>query len=138
MTTLQRLERLATLHKTVEFLEGWQEQTKRESLVDTFFSLIAQEKKTTAKVVFEKIKQKSEASQWSNGYINALEGMMSVSIVKNEKNILINQIKAEKSNELKEIFLRHSNNKLHNDFDRGFFAAWVEYMQVIKRLAKLK
>lgn len=132
MTTLQDMEKLATLHKTVEFLEGWQKQAKKESLVDTFFHLVAQEKRSAAKVVLEKIKLKSENSQWRRGYINALEGMITVSETKNDQNVLINQIKTEGSDALRKAFLKHSSNELHSDFDRGFFSAWADYTRTLK------
>ncbi|MFH0897944.1 MAG: hypothetical protein V1850_07875 [Candidatus Bathyarchaeota archaeon] len=129
------MEKLETLHKTVEFLEGWQEQAKKESLVDTFFRLVAQEKKASAKAVLEKIKQKSENSKWRKGYINALEGI-TVTEAKNDQNVLINQIKIERRDELRRAFLKHSSNELHSDFDRGFFSAWADYIRVLKRTSK--
>lgn len=132
MTTLQPIEKLATLHRTVEFLEGWQGQAKKESLVNTFFHLIVQEKRNAGKIVLEKIKQKSESSQWRKGYINALEGMINIIETKNDQNVLINQIKAENINDIRKTFLKHCNNELHSDFDKGFFSAWVDYIRTLK------
>jgi hypothetical protein len=30
-------------------------------------------------------------------------------------------------------FLKHSKNALHGDYDRGFFSAWADYMNVSLR-----
>ena len=132
MANLQQVEKVATLLKTVGFLEEWQEQAKKESLVGTFFHLVAQEKRATAKVVLEKIKQKSENSQWRKGYINALEGMITVTEAKYDQNVFINQIKTERGAEFRRAFLKQSSNELHSDFDKGFFSAWADYMRVLK------
>ena len=100
--------------------------------MNTFFSLITQDKKAAAKAVLENIKLRSENSQWRKGYINALEGMITVSEVKNDQNVLINQVKTTGSEPLRKAFLKHSSNKLHSDFDRGFFSAWADYMRTLK------
>jgi hypothetical protein len=31
-------------------------------------------------------------------------------------------------------FLNHVKNRLHGDFDRGFFSAWADCMQVLSRM----
>ncbi len=134
MKTLQRVEKIATLHK---FLEEWQEQTKKETLADTFFHFVAQDKKTAAKVVLEKMK-KSKNSQWRIGYINALEGIITAMESNNDQNLLINNVKAEGSDVLIKVFLQHSRNELQSDFDKGFFSAWVNYMQALKQAAELR
>ena len=133
--TLQPMEKLASLNKTVAFLEMWRGQVKKESLVDKFFNLVVQEKKKAANVILDKIKQKSEQSLWRKGYITALEGMAMLIGTKNDQHVYINKIKVERSDEIRKVFLKHSNNELHSDFDKGFFFAWVQYMLVLKRMA---
>jgi hypothetical protein len=32
-------------------------------------------------------------------------------------------------------FLEHVRNKLHGDFDRGFFSAWADCMRVLNRIS---
>jgi len=136
MTTLSEPEvRQEALRKTVEFLNGWQEQSKGRSLVNTFFHLLAQGKKTTAKIVLEKIKRRSELSRWRRGYINALEGMLAASEA-GDRNVFMNQIRAEKYGEFRKAFLQRSRNDLHDDFDKGFFAAWADRIEALKTTAK--
>ncbi|MEM3554010.1 MAG: hypothetical protein QW658_03540, partial [Candidatus Bathyarchaeia archaeon] len=31
-------------------------------------------------------------------------------------------------------FLEHVRNRLHGDFDRGFFAAWADFTRIISKL----
>ena len=132
----QSLEKLETLHKVVEFLGNWQKRGDGDSLANTFFQLLREGKRTAAKTVLEKIKQKSESSKWRQGYINALEGMVIASETKEDQEVFINQIRIEKSDELRRKFFQQSKNELHSDFDRGFFSAWTDYMQALKQKVK--
>ena len=136
MATIQGLEKLETLQKVVDFLGSWQERGKRESLVNTFFRLVREGKKSGAKAVLEKIKERSESSMWRQGYINALEGMVVASETKDDRDVFINHVRVESSDELRRKFFQQSRNELHAEFDRGFFAAWAEYMQALKQTAK--
>ena len=128
-TSPPRLEKLETLYKTVEFLDKWQEQTKKNTSINTFFHLVVEGKKTAAKTLLEKIKQMSERSQWHKGYINALEGMLVLSETSMDQNLLLHQIRSTNSTRLKKEFQQRSVSDLLNDFDRGFFAAWATYLQ---------
>lgn len=135
MTTILELEeKQKALHKTVEFLNSWKSHSKRKSLVNIFLHLLAQGQMTDAKRVFDKIRQKIEFSKWRRGYINALEGMIVASVARTGKNAFINQIQAERIAKLRKIFLKQSRNVLHDDFDKGFFAAWADYIRVLKKL----
>ena len=134
----QSLEKLETLHKIVEFLGNWQERGNRESLVNTFFQLLREGKRTSAKMILEKIKQKSDSSKWRQGYNNALEGMIVALETKEDREVFINQIRIEKSDELRRKFFKESKNELHSDFDRGFFSAWADYLQALKKTVKMK
>lgn len=138
-----------TLRKTINFLDQWREQSQREVLkkpkqsereasVNPYFHLLAQWKWAAAKRTLEKIKKTFEPSQWSSGYINALEGMVAALEVKSDRNSFIKQMKIEKCDELRKQFLQQSQNFLHDDFDKGFFVAWVDYTRALKKIAKVK
>lgn len=136
MATAPSPERLDNLHKAVAFLESWQEKSKVKTLESNFFSQLIQGRKDGAKVILEKIKQKSESSKWRKGYINALEGMIVAADTKEDKNMFMNQIKANKSDYFRKIFLQQSKNDMYNDFDKGFFSAWADYTRTLKLIIK--
>lgn len=130
------MERLETLQKVVEFLGSWQERSRKESLVNTFFHQLLEGKKTAAKAALEKIRKSAEPSPWRRGYINALEGIIAASEAKEDRDVFINQLRVEKSDELRRTFLQQSKNNLHADFDRGYFAAWADFIQALRLAAK--
>lgn len=134
----QILEKTETLQKVIEFLGTWQERGKKETQVNTFFQLLNGGKRTAAKIVLDKIKQKSETSLWHHGYINALEGMFYALETKEDKEFFINQIKLENSEMFRRKFFQQSKNELQTDFDRGYFSAWIDYLQVFKKPTKSK
>ena len=133
MTTIQSMENLKTLQNVVEFLGRWQERTKRDPLVNTFFQLMTVRKMTMAKTVLAKIKRKFDSSIWHQGYLNALDGMVAASLTKGSRSIFINQLKVERSEAFKKKFLQQSKYELHTDFDRGYFSAWADYMHMLKK-----
>ncbi|MFH0749103.1 MAG: hypothetical protein V1915_04215 [Candidatus Bathyarchaeota archaeon] len=131
MAVIQTLAKLDTLQKVVKFLGNWQEQPTRDSLVDSVFQLLLKGKITAAKTVLEKMKQKSESSIWRRGYINALDGMVVASETKDDPSVFINQITLEKCEDLRRNFLQQSRNDRQSEFDKGFFSAWSDYLQML-------
>ena len=134
MTNTSSQVKLEALRDTLDFLDNWQELKGSKSLEKTFFHLLIQEKRTAAKKVLERIKEKSVLSPWRKGYITALEGMALVPEGSEDRSILINHIQLERIGELRKVFLQHSKNELLPDFDKGFFSAWVDYLQTLKPL----
>ena len=132
MATRQSLEKLETLHKVVEFLGNWQERTKKELLVNTFFKLVTKRRITAAKAVLNKMAQQSEPSLWRLGYINALEGMVVATEASRDLDVFINRVRVENSTGVMKKFIQQSNNYLHGEFDRGYFSAWADYLQTLK------
>ncbi len=102
-----------------------------------YFQNITQRNLAEAERLLETLKQHSSSTEWSKGYLNALDGMF---IAKKSGDdsfafIVKLELKPEKINELKEEFTAHTRSNIHEDYDRGFFSAWVDYMRA---LAKLK
>ena len=135
------------LYEAVNFLNDWKtqtkkkklvntSQTKKKKLVNTFFQLLTQRKKTAARKTLERIKQNGETSQWQGGYINALDGMITASVKSSNRSAFINQINIERCDDLNKMFLKQSENILLTDFDKGYFTAWANYMQMLKPTVK--
>ena len=103
-----------------------------------FFQLLKGRRFAEAERVLERIKQKTNETEWNTGYIHALDGII-LATKSNDSYAFIKNLNFEDEKELKKNrkeFLKEYKNKIHSDYDRGFFAAWADYMLIsVKDLA---
>ncbi|HDQ05842.1 MAG TPA: hypothetical protein ENN36_03855 [Candidatus Bathyarchaeota archaeon] len=100
-----------------------------------FFQLVNSRRFAEAERVLERIRQKTNETEWNSGYIHALDGIL-LAQKSGDSYSLIKNVNFEDENELKKFrkdFLREYKNKIHADYDRGFFAAWADYMLTSKK-----
>jgi hypothetical protein len=107
-------------------------------LVTRYFQLLVNRQFAEAERELEKIKQKMHKTEWNRGYFRGLYGMMLARRSNNNDSYaffskmdlndktLLHSCRRE--------FLNHVKNRLHGDFDRGFFSAWADCMQVLSRM----
>ncbi len=93
---------------------------------------------TDAEKELDTIRQKSENSAWSKGYVKALEGLLLTYRNNDDKYIylpkaLLNQSEDSVSSLRKE-FAEFSSNELHAEYDRGFFKALEDYLSLLNTL----
>ena len=134
MTTLSQPEtRVETLRETVKFLDSWKKKkrTKRKFTADPFFKLVITKKRTAAEKVLIRLTQKAEPSLWSNGYITALRGMIAALGTRKDQNLFIHRVDGVKPHKYSKTFVQRSKHELLNDFDRGYFSAWADYMYAL-------
>jgi hypothetical protein len=91
-----------------------------------------------AKRELERIKQKMHKTEWNRGYFRALYGMLLARRSNNNDSYaffskLDLNDKAALHGYRRE-FLEHVKNRLHGDFDRGFFSALADCMRVLSRI----
>ncbi len=132
MTTLQVEDKSETLRKTIDFLSDWQEKSRKNQQVNTFFTLLARGKWAAADRALDKMRQYSGKTQWQKGYLNALEGMIISLQESASQTSYIHQINPEKADQLRRTFQQQARTKLHDDFDRGYFTAWADYAQTLR------
>ena len=73
-------------------------------------------------------------SEWIEGYIHALNGMMTLLKSGEDPYSLIHSLDCkEKIEKYSGEISRHAENPIHTDFDRGFFSAWSDYMQYLRK-----
>ncbi len=97
-----------------------------------FFQLLKERRFAEAERVLERIRQKTNKTEWNSGYIHALDGII-VATKSNDSYAFIKNLNFEDEKELKKNrkeFLKEYKNKIHSDSDRGFFAAWADYMLI--------
>ena len=100
-----------------------------------FFQLLKGRKFAEAERVLERIKEKTNSTEWNSGYILALDGVL-LAQKTNDTYAYSNNLNFEDEKNLKtsrKEFLKEYKNKVHTDFDRGFFAAWSDYMLISTR-----
>ena len=108
------------------------------ALVTRYFQLVVNRQFTEAKRELERIKQKMHKTEWNRGYFRALYGMLLARRSNNNDSYaffskLDLNDKAALHGYRRE-FLDHVRNRLHGDFDRGFFSAWADCMRVLSRI----
>lgn len=91
---------------------------------------------TEAEKELDTIRQKSQDSAWSRGYVKALEGLLLTNRSNDDKYLYLPKILANRSEEtikhLKDEFAEFSSNELHGDYDRGYFKALEDYLGLVK------
>ena len=100
-----------------------------------FVQLVKSRRFAEAERVLERIRQKTNETEWNSGYLHALDGIV-LAQKSGDNYSFLNNVNFEDEKELKKFrkeFLREYKNKIHADYDRGFFAAWADYMLISKR-----
>ena len=100
-----------------------------------FFQLVKKRRFAEAERVLERIRLKTNETEWNSGYLHALDGIL-LAQKSSDSYSFIKNVNFEDENELKRFrkeFLKEYKNKIHVDYDRGFFAAWADYMLISKK-----
>jgi hypothetical protein len=91
-----------------------------------------------AKRELERIKQKMHKTEWNRGYFRALYGMLLARRSNNnDSSAFFSKLDLNDKAALhgyRREFLEHVKNRLHGDFDRGFFSALADCMRVLSRI----
>lgn len=107
------------------------------ALVTRFFQLLVTRQFTEAERELERIKQKMQKTEWNRGFFRALYGMYLSSKTNGDAYSLFSKLdlndKATLHSHRRE-FSDHVKNRLHGDFDRGFFSAWTDCMRVLSKM----
>lgn len=100
--------------------------------VTRFFQLATRRRFAEAERVLERIKLKVQETEWNRGYFEALSGIL-LTHKSNDEYAFLQNLDLNNETELKKYrreFLKQSRNKIHADYDRGFFSAWADYMRI--------
>jgi hypothetical protein len=100
--------------------------------VTRFFQLVEGRRFAEAERVLERIRFKTNKTEWNSGYLHALDGVLFTQ-KSGDSYSFLNNINFKDERELKRCkkeFLRKSKNKINADYDRGFFAAWADFIRI--------
>jgi hypothetical protein len=105
--------------------------------VTRFFQLVTARRFAEAERVLLRLRQKIPRTEWNTGYFQALRGMLLAQKSNDDRYVFLSNLNFKNQDELQRYrreFLRQARNKLHADYDRGYFAAWASYMRVLSKL----
>jgi hypothetical protein len=108
------------------------------ALVTRFFQLLVNRQFSEAERELERLKQKMQKTEWNRGYFRALYGMFLSRKANGDSYALFSRMDLKDKSALngyRREFLEHVKNKLHGEFDRGFFSAWADCMRVLNRIS---
>ena len=100
-----------------------------------FFQLVKGRRFAEAERVLERIRLKTNETEWNSGYLHALDGIL-LAQKSTDSYAFLKNVNFNDGKELKKFrkeFLKEYKNKIHADYDRGFFAAWADYMLISKK-----
>jgi hypothetical protein len=106
-------------------------------LVTRFFQLVTDRRFAEAERTLERVKLKVHATEWNRGYLEALQGILLATKSNDDQYVFLSNVNPDNKDELKQYrreFLESAKNKLHADYDRGFFSAWADHVRVLIKL----
>jgi hypothetical protein len=104
------------------------------ALVTRFFQLITNRQFAEAERELERLSKDVKKNEFNSGFLRALNGMILAHRSNDDRYVFISKMKLNNKQELTKYrreFSRHEKNKLHSNYDRGFFRAWTEYTRVL-------
>ncbi|MCS7115338.1 MAG: hypothetical protein RMJ15_03710 [Nitrososphaerota archaeon] len=107
------------------------------ALVTRFVQLVVNKQFAEAERELERLKQKMHKTEWNRGYFRALYGILLMRSSNNDPYSFLAKLNLNDKPTLqayRKEFLSHVRNKLHGDFDRGFFSAWADFTRLLSRM----
>ncbi|MDH5437443.1 MAG: hypothetical protein OEX76_00910 [Candidatus Bathyarchaeota archaeon] len=107
------------------------------ALVTRFFQLITSRQFAEAERELERLSKDVKKNEFNSGFLRALNGMILAHRSNDDRYVFVSKMKLNNKQELTKYrreFSRHEKNKLHSNYDRGFFRAWAEYTRVLVKL----
>lgn len=106
-------------------------------LTTRYFQLITSRQFTQAKRELERIKQQIKKTEWNKGYYRALRGMLLAQKQNGNSYTLLQNLNTSDEVVLKKHkhdFRKHTQNRFHDDYDRGYFSAWHDYTRLLIKI----
>lgn len=104
---------------------------KTKVLTARYIQLLNERRVTEAEKLLENIKEELKPTSWGRGYYNALEGMALALKSKDDRYLYINRVDPKDKKEMDKLqreFSKQSRSPLQDDFDKGYYTAWLEYL----------
>lgn len=114
--------------------QSGEEQALPHQEVERFFREIGDRAWTDAEKELDSIRQQSNGTDWSRGYVKALEGILLTFRSGDDKYIFLPRALQKASSEnlesLRREFAEFTKSTIHGSYDRGFFRALEDYLSL--------
>ncbi len=104
----------------------------REMRMEMFLRALLRRDFSRAKGHLEKLAKMTGGGEWGRGYGKAINGFMSA-IRENDPDSLVVQLmkehNMEKAEELLEHFRGILNHEFRDEYEKGYYTAWIEFLQ---------
>ncbi len=110
-------------------------------LAEEYLRLLTQRSFSEADRTLEKIRFEIKGTPWQKGYVNALEGMLVALKSGDTRYVYMNRLETNERKMVDEArlkFHREARNPFEGEFDRGFFAAWSEFLHLHTKTRETK
>jgi len=107
------------------------------AFVTRFFQLVAKRQFAEAERILERLRERIQKTRWNKGYFRALQGILLAQKSNNDRYAFLSNMSPTTEEQLKNYrreFTKHAKNRLHADYDRGFFSAWADYMRLLSKI----
>lgn len=107
------------------------------ALVTRFFQLVTNRQFAEAERELERLSNNAKKNEFNSGFLRALNGMILAHRSNDDQYVFLSNVNLKDKRGLtryRREFSRNEKNKIHSDYDRGFFKAWAEYMRVLIKL----
>jgi hypothetical protein len=101
-----------------------------------FFQLVTTRQFAEAERILERIKQKMHVSDRNRGYFQALYGML-LTMKNTDRYAFLSTVDLTDKKQVKHYrkeFLSHIEQRSHDEYDRGYFEAWSDFMKILLRI----
>ncbi len=107
--------------------------TIREPEIDKYLRLIVDRRITDAEKELEDLRPKIGSTEWSRGYIKALEGLLLTRKANNDSYLFFAKKEFDKKSlkALMKEFAANASSPLYGDYDRGYFSGLTRLVKVM-------
>jgi len=109
--------------------------------VTRFFQLVTKRQFAEAERVLERLKKRMQRTEWNRGYFRALRGILLARKSNDDRYVFLSSLDFSDKEVLqvyRREFLRNARDRLHGDYDRGFFQAWADFMRVLLKMETME
>jgi len=109
--------------------------------VTRFFQLVTKRQFAEAERVLERLKKRMQRTEWNRGYFRALRGILLARKSNDDRYAFLSTLNFNDKEVLQNYrreFLRNARDRIHADYDRGFFSAWADFMRVLLKMETME
>jgi hypothetical protein len=106
-----------------------------ESEIDKYLRLIVERKIADAEKELEELRPKFSNTEWSRGYVKALEGLLMTRKANSDNYLFFAKKEFDKKSlrALVKEFANNAESPLYGDYDRGYFSGLVQLTKIMEK-----